>query len=82
MALRVQPWNARVGSQMTEARHPMTERLRNSRSVGQDEILNPSFAVRDPQATVLAEYTANGAPRWPSANTPAAGSRSFSATRT
>ena len=62
MVLRLQPWNARLGSQITEARHPITERLRSSRKIGQDEILNPSFAVSDPQATVLAEYTASGAP--------------------
>ena len=62
MVLRLQPWNARLGSQTTEARHPITERLRSSQKVGQDETLNPSFAVSDPQATVLAEYTASGVP--------------------
>ena len=62
MVLRLQPWNARLGSQTTEARHPITERLRSNRKVGQDEVLNPSFAVSDPQATVLAEYTSSGAP--------------------
>ncbi|MBV9849266.1 MAG: beta-galactosidase [Armatimonadetes bacterium] len=62
MVLRLQPWNARLGSQITEARHPITERLRNSKRVGQDEVINPSYAVSDPQATVLAEYQSNGAP--------------------
>ena len=62
MTLRLQAWNARLGSQTTGVRHPITERLRSSRRVGQDEVMNPSFAVSDPQATVLAEYAANGAP--------------------
>ncbi len=62
MTLRVQPWNARSGSQISEARHPLLERLRGGkRTIGQDEILNPSFAVTDPQAIVLGEYTSTGA---------------------
>jgi hypothetical protein len=63
MALRQQPWNSRGGSQLTEARSLLTDRLRSGkRIVGQDEVLNPSFTVSDPQATVLAEYVQNGAP--------------------
>ncbi len=62
MALRAQPWNARLGSQLTEVRHPITERLRTAkRAIGQDEVVNPSFAVSDPQAVVLAEYAQTGA---------------------
>jgi hypothetical protein len=60
MALRLQSWNARGGSQITEAKHPITERLRTIRRLGQEEVLNPSYAVSDPQATVLAEYTGSG----------------------
>lgn len=62
MTLRLQPWNARVGSQLTDVRHPLTERVRSGKRVGQEEILNPSFAVSDPQATVLGEYVSTGAP--------------------
>lgn len=62
MALSLQPWNARLGSQLTDVQHPLTERLRSvKRGLGQDEVVNPSYAVSDPQAIVLAEYTANGA---------------------
>ncbi len=39
MALRLQPWNARGGSQISEARHPLLERLRGGkRTIGQDGI--------------------------------------------
>jgi hypothetical protein len=62
MTLRLQPWNAKIGSQLTDARHPITERVRSSKRVGQEEVLNPSFGVSDPQATVLGEYVSNGAP--------------------
>lgn len=62
MTLRAQAWNVRLGSSITEHRHPVTERLRNTRRIGQDEILSPSYSVNDPQAAVLAEYTSNGAP--------------------
>ena len=63
MALTLQPWNARLGSQLTDVQHPLTERLRaGKRTLGQDEVINPSYAVSDPQATILAEYAANGAP--------------------
>lgn len=63
ISLSLQPWNTRLGSQLTDVQHPLTERLRSGKRVlGQDEIINPSFTVSDPQATVLAEYTANGAP--------------------
>ena len=61
MALRRQPWNSRGGSSPTEARHPITERIRGIKRIGQEEILNPLFAVTDPQATVVAEYAASGA---------------------
>ena len=61
MTLRAQPWNSRGGSQVSEVRHPLTERLRSVKRLGQDEILNPLYAVSDPQATVLAEYAATGA---------------------
>ncbi len=62
MALRLQPWNARGGSQISEARHPLLERLRGGkRTIGQDEVLNPSYAVSDPQAIVLGEYAGTGA---------------------
>ncbi|BDI31110.1 hypothetical protein CCAX7_31610 [Capsulimonas corticalis] len=62
MSLRQQPWNSRVGSQISEQRHPITERLRSGKRIGQEDVLNPSFAVSDPQATVLAEYGVTGAP--------------------
>jgi len=61
MALRRQPWNSRGGSQPTDAKHPITERIRGIKRIGQEEILNPLFAVTDPQATVVAEYAASGA---------------------
>ncbi len=62
MTLRVQPWNSRGGSQISEARHPLLERLRGGkRTIGQDEIINPSYAVTDAQAIVLGEYTSTGA---------------------
>jgi len=61
LALRPQPWNSRGGSQATEAKHPITERIRGSRKIGQEEILNPLYAVSDPQATVVAEYVSSGA---------------------
>ena len=60
--VKIQPWNSRVGSQATDVRHPITDRLRNSKRIGVDEILNPSYTVTDPQAQVLAEYTSSGAP--------------------
>jgi hypothetical protein len=62
MSLRLQPWNAKVGSQLVDIRHPLTERVRSGKRVGQEEILNPSFAVSDPQATILGEYISTGAP--------------------
>jgi hypothetical protein len=62
MALRRQPWNSRLGSQLLESRHPIAERVRHNRRIGQDEVLNPSFSVTDPQAVILGEYTATGAP--------------------
>lgn len=62
MALRVQPWNSRGGSLISEARHPLLERLRGGkRTIGQEEIINPSYAVADPQAIVLGEYASTGA---------------------
>lgn len=61
MALRRQPWNSRGGSTPTEAKHPITERIRGVKRIGQEEILNPLFAVTDPQALVVAEYAASGA---------------------
>ena len=61
LALRPQPWNSRGGSLLSEAKHPITDRIRNTRKIGQDEILNPLYAVSDPQATVVAEYAATGA---------------------
>jgi len=61
LALRPQPWNSRGGSQLSEAKHPLTDRIRNPRKIGQEEILNPLYAVSDPQATVVAEYAATGA---------------------
>ena len=62
IATRLQPWNARLGSQLTEIRNPITERLRNGKKIGQEEIVNPSFTIVDQQASALAEYTATGAP--------------------
>lgn len=62
MTLRLQPWNAKVGSQLTDIRHPLTERVRSGKRIGQEEVLNPSFAISDAQATVLAEYVSTGAP--------------------
>ena len=61
MALRPQPWNSRAGSQTLDVRHPLTERMRGTKRIGTEEILNPLYAVSDPQATVIAEYTATGA---------------------
>ena len=61
MALRLQPWNCRLGSQLTDARSSVTDRLRaGKRGLGQEDVINPSFAVTDPQALVLAEYTQTG----------------------
>ncbi len=61
MALRPQPWNSRGGSQALEIKHPITERIRGAKKIGQEEILNPLYAVSDPQATVIAEYVSTGA---------------------
>ncbi len=61
MALRPQPWNSRGGSVPTEARGAFAERLRGVKRLGTDELLNPLYAVSDPQATALAEYSATGA---------------------
>ena len=61
LALRPQPWNSRGGSQLTEGKHPITDRIRGTRKIGQEEILNPLYAVSDPQATVVAEYVSTGA---------------------
>ena len=61
LALRPQPWNSRGGSQLAEAKHPITDRIRSTRKIGQEEILNPLYAVSDPQATVVAEYVSTGA---------------------
>ena len=61
MALRRQPWNSRGGSTPTEAKHLITDRIRGVKRIGQEEILNPLFAVTDPQALVVAEYAASGA---------------------
>ena len=61
MALRPQPWNSRGGSQATEIKHPITDKIRGVKRLGTDEILNPLYAISDPQAIVLAEYAATGA---------------------
>ncbi len=61
MALRQQPWNSRGGSTALDIKHPITDRIRGVKRLGTDEILNPLFAVSDPQATVIAEYAATGA---------------------
>ena len=61
LALRPQPWNSRGGSQLAEAKHPISDRIRGTRKIGQEEILNPLYAVSDPQATVVAEYVSTGA---------------------
>ena len=62
MALRQQPWNSRGGSLATDIKHPITDRIRGSQAPRcTEEILNPLFAVSDPQATVIAEYAATGA---------------------
>ena len=61
MSLRRQPWNSRGGSQPTDLKHPIAERLRGIKRIGQEEILNPLLAVTDPQAAVVAEYVASGA---------------------
>ena len=61
ISLRAQPWNSRGGSVLTDTKHPVTERLRAARrGVGQEEVVNPSYAVSDPEATVLAEYAQGG----------------------
>ncbi len=61
MALRAQPWNSRGGSALTDAKNPLTDRARAAKQLGTNEIVNPLYAVSDPQATVLAEYAATGA---------------------
>ncbi len=61
MILRPQPWNSRGGSLALDIRHPITERIRGTKKIGQEEVLNPLYAVSDPQATVVAEYVATGA---------------------
>ncbi len=61
MSLRQQPWNSRGGSVAAEIKHPITEKIRGVKKLGTDEILNPLFAVSDPQAVVIAEYAATGA---------------------
>lgn len=61
IALRPQPWNSRGGSLATEIKHPITDRIRGTKKIGQEEILNPLYAVSDPQATVIAEYVSTGA---------------------
>ena len=61
MALRQQPWNSRGGSAVLDIKHPITDKIRGVKKLGTDEILNPLFAVSDPQATVIAEYAATGA---------------------
>ena len=61
MALRQQPWNSRGGSTALDIKHPITDKIRGVKRLGTDEILNPLFAVSDPQATVIAEYAATGA---------------------
>ncbi len=61
MALRQQPWNSRGGSVATDIKHPITDKIRGVKKLGTDEILNPLFAVTDPQAIVIAEYAATGA---------------------
>ena len=61
IALRPQPWNSRGGSLATEIKHPITDRIRGTKKIGQEEILNPLYAVSDPQATVVAEYVTTGA---------------------
>ena len=61
LALRPQPWNSRGGSLATEGKHPISERIRGTRKIGSEEILNPLYAVSDPQATIVAEYVSTGA---------------------
>ena len=61
MALRQQPWNSRGGSILADIKHPITDKIRGVKKLGTDEILNPLFAVSDPQATMIAEYAATGA---------------------
>ena len=82
MALRPQPWNSRGGSVPTETKHPITDRLKAAKKIGQDEILNPLYAVSDPQATVVAEYAASGAPSLATRDINPAGNRCSSATPT
>ncbi|MGO8670915.1 MAG: hypothetical protein ACLQVD_06085 [Capsulimonadaceae bacterium] len=62
MTLRLQPWNTQIGSQLTEIRHPITDRVRGGKRLGQEEVVNPSYSVSDPQAVVLGEYVSTGAP--------------------
>ena len=62
MALRQQPWNSRGGSAALPTSSTRLPRsIRGVKKLGADEILNPLFAVTDPQATVIAEYAATGA---------------------
>ena len=61
MALRPQPWNSRGGSLALEIKHPLTERIRGVKKIGQEEIINPLYAVSDPQAATIAEYVSTGA---------------------
>ena len=61
ITLRPQEWNAEVGSRLTDARHPITERL-NSREIGVRERLNPSYYADPEEVVVLAEYAESGLP--------------------
>jgi hypothetical protein len=59
LILRQQAWNSEIGSRITVANHPLTDRL-GGKDIGSRERLNPSFYVDDPGATVLAEYQGSG----------------------
>ena len=62
MPLKAQPWSSHIGTIFTEERHPITERLHGGKRLGTDDVLNPSYAVVDPAAIVLGEYSQTGAP--------------------
>lgn len=62
-SLRQQSWNSEAGSRITETRHRITERLRESH-IGQRERIDPTFYVDEvgPGTTILGEYAQSGLP--------------------
>jgi hypothetical protein len=60
--LRLQPWGSKTGTHvLSNSRSPLTDALRGQK-FGEEQRLNPSFAVVDPKAKSLGEYTATGNP--------------------